>query len=345
MNNALLYNKLDEAVEKILCGEALSEDEFDPIVADLFPIARDLHQVARPAFRSSLLARLDEPRQGEVVAIRPPVLPSLFATPFYPAQRNGFAASAALHIAALALLVTSSLWVWQHKAVVKQATASLLTDVPPYVLSPSPSHTGGGGGGGDRDRLAASRGDAPRFSREQITPPAIVVRNEAPKLVADPAVIGPPTITLSKLGTTGDPLSGVLGPVSNGTGIGGGIGTGEGGGVGSGYGAGVGSGYGGGIGGGIYRVGGGVSAPRAIYDPEPQYTDEARKAKYEGVVLLSLIVDPYGRPRDVRVARSLGMGLDEKAVEAVRQWKFAPAMKDGQPVAVLVNVEVNFRLY
>jgi TonB family protein len=108
---------------------------------------------------------------------------------------------------------------------------------------------------------------------------------------------------------------------------------------------GVGPGFGGGFGGGIYRVGNGVSAPRALYDPEPQYTDEARKAKVQGVVMLSLIVDPNGHPRDVKVARSLGMGLDEKAIEAVRTWRFDPARKDGQPVTVLVNVEVSFRLY
>jgi protein TonB len=98
-------------------------------------------------------------------------------------------------------------------------------------------------------------------------------------------------------------------------------------------------------GGGLFRVGGGVSAPRPIYDPDPEYSEEARHAKYQGTVLLSVIVGPDGRPHDIRVQRSLGMGLDEKAIEAVRQWKFEPSMKDGHPVAVQVNVEVSFRLY
>ena len=97
--------------------------------------------------------------------------------------------------------------------------------------------------------------------------------------------------------------------------------------------------------GGVYRVGGGVSAPRAIYSPDPQYTKEAQKAKFEGIVVLSLIVTPRGEPRDIRVVRNLGMGLDEKAIEAVRRWKFEPAMKDGKPVAVAINVQVTFRLY
>jgi len=107
----------------------------------------------------------------------------------------------------------------------------------------------------------------------------------------------------------------------------------------------VGPGEGGGIGGGLYRVGGGVSAPRTTYAPDPEYSEEARKAKYQGTVVLYLIVSPDGHPRDMRIIRSLGMGLDEKALEAVRTWRFEPAMKDGRPVSVQINVEVSFRLY
>ena len=94
-----------------------------------------------------------------------------------------------------------------------------------------------------------------------------------------------------------------------------------------------------------FRVGGGVSAPRALDTPDPEYSEEARKAKYQGTCVLWLIVGPDGKPRDIKVARALGMGLDQKAIEAVRNWKFEPAMKDGKPVAVQINVEVNFRLY
>jgi TonB family protein len=150
---------------------------------------------------------------------------------------------------------------------------------------------------------------------------------------------------LPELGVLGDPLSGVIGPPSNGTGSGGGIGSGSGGGVGSGHGPGVGPGEGGGIGGGIYKVGGGVSAPKTIFAPDPEYSEEARKAKYQGTVVLWLIVGPDGRPHDLRVSRSVGMGLDEKAIEAVRTWRFEPALKDGRPVSVQINVEVSFRLY
>jgi TonB family protein len=116
--------------------------------------------------------------------------------------------------------------------------------------------------------------------------------------------------------------------------------------LGSGTGNGYGPGYGGGAGGGLYRVGGGVSAPVPLNSVEAEFSDEARRAKYQGVCLISLIVDAQGNPQNPRVIRALGMGLDEKALEAVRKYKFKPAMKDGKtPVPVMITVEVNFRLY
>ncbi|ABF42134.1 outer membrane transport energization protein TonB [Candidatus Koribacter versatilis Ellin345] len=342
MSSAALYDQLDQAVERILTGDQLAVEEFDPLVRELLPIADDLHVAPRPDFRASLRAELERPRRSEVIPIAPAVLPFLFAE-HASMRRSPFGASAALHAAAFLLIATSSLWMAQHPVAKKQTTA-LLTDVGTFTLPPSKTIAGGGGGGGDRDKFDASRGDAPRFAREQITPPAIVVRNEAPKLAVDPTVVGPPDVKLSNLGVTGDPLSKML-SASNGTGAGGGIGSGYGGGVGSGYGPGVGPGWGGGYGGGVYRVGSGVSAPRAIYAPDPQYSEEARKAKMQGVVVLALVVGADGRTHDVKIARTLGMGLDEKAIEAVKTWKFEPALKDGHPVSVLVSVEVNFHLY
>lgn len=94
----------------------------------------------------------------------------------------------------------------------------------------------------------------------------------------------------------------------------------------------------------IYRVGGAVNAPRAIVTPDPEYSEEARQAHYSATSVLWLIVGSDGVPRGVKVARRAGKGLDEKAVEAVRQWRFQPALKDGHPVAVQINIEVNFRL-
>src|SRR5262245_33520119 len=216
----------------------------------------------------------------------------------------------------------------------------MATEISPEVLPASPKQAGGGGGE-DQDKLAASKGALPKFSREQITPPTAVIRNENPELAVEPTVVIPPEmrVQLPQTGPLGDPLSSVVGPPSSGTGSGGGIGSGSGGGVGSGRGPGVGPGYGGGIGGGIYKVGGGVSAPRAIFAPDPEYSEEARKAKYQGTVVLFMVVGPDGLAREIRVMRSVGMGLDEKAIEAVRTWRFEPARRDGQAVAVQINVE------
>jgi TonB family protein len=94
---------------------------------------------------------------------------------------------------------------------------------------------------------------------------------------------------------------------------------------------------------GAYRVGGDVIAPKAVYTPDPNYSKQARQAKYQGTVVLWLVVDATGLPQNIRVQRALGMGLDEEAVKAVKRWRFKPAMRDGKPVPVMINVEVNFR--
>jgi TonB family protein len=97
---------------------------------------------------------------------------------------------------------------------------------------------------------------------------------------------------------------------------------------------------------GLFRIGGGVSAPVPLVSPEAEFSEQARRAKYQGVCLVSVIVDAEGNPQNPRVIRGLGMGLDEKALEAVRRYKFKPALKDGTiPVPVMITIEVNFRLY
>lgn len=275
------------------------------------------------------------------------ILPTLFGEgqELYRTQPRTFLLSFLLHTLAAMLLFTSGTFVVSHRQQIQKQVVGIVTDISPYVLPASAIKTGGGGGGGDRDKLPASRGALPKFSREQITPPAVLVHNANPRLAVEPTVVVPPEIHLPQTGPLGDPLSAVLGPPSNGPGSGGGIGSGSGGGVGSGHGPGVGPGRGGGIGGGVYRIGGGVSAPRLIYGPDPEFSEEARKAKYQGTVVLGLIVGTDGRTHEIRVQRSLGMGLDQRAIEAVRVWRFEPARKDGHPVAVQLIVEVNYRLY
>jgi TonB family protein len=232
------------------------------------------------------------------------------------------------------------------KVEAKPQVETKLIDPGDYMSKPAKTQAGGGGGGGDRDVLQASKGRLPKFSMQQITPPAAVIRNFNPKLAVEPTVIVPPDIKVAQLTmpNLGDPKSSAIIP-SNGTGSGSGIGSGEGGGVGSGHGPGVGPGSGGGMGGGVFRMGQGASQPRAIYSPDPEFSEEARKAKYQGVCVLGLVVDPNGLPTNIRVITSLGMGLDEKAIEAVKTWRFEPAMKDGHPVPYAISLEVDFHLY
>ena len=234
-----------------------------------------------------------------------------------------------------------------EKAVEAAEKLAQAFDISPYIsqLPASAKEAGGGGGGGDRSPEPASKGRLPRFALEQLAPPTVIVRNEDPELPVEPTLLVPPDISVPQpnIAQLGDPL-GALGPLSSGTGAGGGIGSGYGGGVGSGRGGGGGPGSGGGIGGGVFRAGGGVSAPQLIYRVEPEYTEEARKAKYQGTVVIYCVVDVRGMVRNIRVTRSLGLGLDEKALEAVRQWKFKPGMKNGRPVNVAASIEVTFRL-
>jgi TonB family protein len=287
---------------------------------------------------------------GSAASVPPSnVLPTLLGEGYgiYGVRRGSFVASYALTTLMVVAVVLSGRFVVQHKEVIQNKLSGIVTDISPYILQPSKTRAGGGGGGGDHDKIEASKGALPKFAQDQFTPPVRVIRNPNPVLPVTPSVVVPPQIKIaSTMPVFGDPYShNVNGPDSNGVGTGGGIGSGSGGGVGSGSGPGVGPGYGGGIGGGVYSVGGGVSAPKVIYDPQPDYSDEARKAKFQGVVVLWCVVGADGRVRDVRVQRSLGMGLDEKAIEAVRTWKFEPARKDGVAVPVQVAVEINFHLY
>jgi periplasmic protein TonB len=250
--------------------------------------------------------------------------------------------SVAIHLAAFALLMVT----FTNKTVQRKLTENFnLIDpnLKPYEAPPRPKAASGGGGGGAREIVPVSKGQAPKPSMKQFTPPMIV--ENQPKLAMTPTIIAPPDIPLpqNNLPNWGDPLA-KLSNLSNGTGFGGGMGNGAGGGLGSGKGGGFGPGEGGGIGGGVFRAGGGVSQPAVIFKVDPEYSEEARKAKYSGTVVLSVIVDAEGHARDLRVVRSLGMGLDEKAVDAVAKWKFKPGMKGGQAVNVRATIEVNFRL-
>lgn len=267
----------------------------------------------------------------------------------YRLQAASWVNSVMVHTVALALLLLpyfiSTAWRPAH------AAPRVVTDISPYLAQLPPDldgkKAGGGGGGGDRSPTPASKGAIPKFAKTQLAPPMAVIPNPNPQLPVTPTLLGPPELKLPAMSANlpwGDP-NGVLGPPSNGPGFGGGIGSGEGTGIGSGKGGGLGPGEGGGIGGGVYSVGGNVSAPVPIYKPEPAYSEEARKAKYQGTVVLWIVVDAAGTVTDCKVVKPLGLGLDEKAEETVRTWKFKPALKNGTPVPVRVMVEVQFRLF
>ena len=195
-----------------------------------------------------------------------------------------------------------------------------------------------GGGGGQRGATPVTQGRMPKFADTQITPPKAPPMEE-PKIKMPDATIEVQKdlkMANSPMPNLGLPTSPLLGSS---------MGNGNGTGIGSGSGTGMGPGSGGNYGGGLMQVGGGVSAPVLIHEVEPEFSEEARKAKAAGNVLVNLWVDAQGNPQHVRVLRGVGMGLDEKAVAAVKQYKFKPAMEGGKPVTVELNIEVNFQIF
>ena len=352
---------------------AVKIDEAPPLWVSLYRSIKDainppklppLELTSKPADPAGLLAEQDSvPVLVSLFRnirdlIHPPKLPPLEITSKPVPVKDIWAGSAPkygraglgsilFHVFGVVVLITLASSSTVRKAIQPTTTLIIAPDLAPYEppMAPKKQLMGGGGGGGDRSPLPASKGRLPKMSPKQFTPPMAVVNNPDPKLIMEPTLVGPPDVKLPNVNMAqyGDPFAKV-GPPSNGPGSGGGIGSGSGGGVGSGRGGGFGPGEGGGFGGGVYRIGGGVSAPVPIFKVEPEYSEEARKAKFQGTVLLSIVVDETGKTRDIKVLRSLGLGLDEKAIEAVMKWRFRPAYREGKPVAVAANVEVNFRL-
>lgn len=319
-----------------------------PVSEDELVSMRNFERASLPWYRtffSDLKDSMFPPKLPPLdVTSKPVQVKEIFARNEYRGRSQMMSVVVHIGVVALALVLGTNPAV--QKAV-KSMTVFTPTDLAAYEpqMAPKDRSMGGGGGGGDNSPLPASKGRLPRPALKQFTPPVAVYNNMNPKLTMEPTIIAPPDVTLPQVNMAqyGDPLA-RLGPASNGPGSGGGIGSGSGGGVGSGRGGGFGPGEGGGVGGGAYRIGGGVSAPVPIFKVEPEYSEEARKAKFQGTVLLAIVVTEDGRTSNVRVLRPLGMGLDEKAVEAVMKWRFKPGYKDGRAVPVQANVEVNFRL-
>ncbi len=215
---------------------------------------------------------------------------------------------------------------------------------PPPKLMPLAPKMGGGGGGGAHQVVEAMKGRPPVVAKMPVITPPQIIRIDRPKLGVEPTmqVKIPDNTNLPNLGMSQSPQ---IALASQGSGSGSGFGQGLGGGIGMGHGSGSGPGSGGGYGGGIMSVGGGVSAPVLVHSVQPEFTQEARTANFQGSVSIQLIVDAQGNPQNIREIRHLGMGLDDKAIAAVRQYKFSPAMYQGHPVAVQMVINVDFRLY
>lgn len=248
----------------------------------------------------------------------------------------------------VAILILVPLFPQIRKPAVQQTSTLVPIDFSPYV-PPVAKHgkkLSGGGGGGERKPVPASKGALPKFSTTQFTPPKAKVIPH-PLIAMQATVLGPPKIKLPSpnMANYGDPL-GKLVTTSNGPGNGAGIGTGNSGGVGSGQGGGVGPGYNYGAGGGYPQAGeSGYGEPVCLYCPNPQFSNEAVKVKYQGTVLLRFVVTANGTTKDIQVIRSLGLGLDQKAIAAVRTWKFKPAVgPNGKPAAVIMMAEISYRL-
>jgi protein TonB len=241
----------------------------------------------------------------------------------------GISATFNLSLVALALLIGAKIYI---NAIPPKANA---TPIDLQDWKAPKAKINAGGGGGSPDKMEAIKGKipprakAPDMEAKVIAPPD-------PTIDVQPDIIIPDNARLPNFGQSNSPNV-KLGSLGNGSGMG----------VGPGHGNGYGPGSGWNIGDGLAKVGGTVSAPVPIYDPDPEFSDEARRAKYQGVVLVGLIVDEQGNPQNVHIVRPLGMGLDEKALEAVRTYKFKPAYdrEHKKAVAVMVNIEVNFHLY
>jgi TonB family protein len=248
-----------------------------------------------------------------------------------------------LHVALIALLVVPIFTNVLPSTEAKNKQIDVMPlDISPYIAKlPAGANKAGGGGGANNHTLTpTSKGKLPKFQWTQFTPPQAKIQNMNPKLAMDPSLLGPPDLKILSPNMTnfGDPLAkSVTDSLGNGNGTG--IGTGSGGGLGP--------GEGGGTGGGMFRAGvNGVGKPECIYCPNPEYSDEARKSKYMGTVLVEITVTSDGRVLNPVIIKGPGLGLEERVLTQVKNWKLKPAIgPSGKPVNCRVQIEVAFRLY
>jgi len=215
-----------------------------------------------------------------------------------------------------------------------------ISELPIFAHAPA-RPANGGQGGGAHDLIAPTEGRNPQFATTPVAPPMIPVIVQ-PKLAEEStiAIRLPDDSSMPNIGVHSSPNVALN---SNGPGGPHGTGTGQNRSFGPGNGD---TGWGPGDGNSIYTpYQRGVVAPTLVYAPDAEFSDEARSHKYQGVCIVALIVDTHGNPQNVHVIRALGMGLDEKAMEAIHRYKFKPGTKDGKPVPVQIAVRLDFHLY
>ncbi|HEV2991837.1 MAG TPA: energy transducer TonB [Candidatus Angelobacter sp.] len=356
MNNHKVFDELDQAIDQMMAdGEKpLAQDE----IGELLKIASDLRHLPRPDFKVQLKAELEWQSWAPVASPRlkpstrrtpiadADVLPTLAGNGYglYPIRRANFAVSVLLHAAAMLVFLALGVVIVKNHAKDSDLHGQTITVLTPYSanIHATQKKPGGGGGGGEHNKLQTSAGGPPKTSmRQQLAPPTAAPPKEESKIMVEPTVVA--DLKLANSEKVGDQVSKLMVP-SSGPGTGAGVGSGQGGGYGTGTGDGYGPGgrygHGGGMG------GNGLTKPKLIYSPDPEFSEEARKSKYQGIVQMTVLVGIDGRVHDAHITRSLGMGLDEKALETVKLWKFEPAKaSDGTPVAVSASIEVNFWLY
>jgi len=325
------------AGERRVAGAGLA---LGPATAQL-PFASLLSQSLHvPWYRSLARSFRREKLPPLVVTSKPVPVEDIWGT--YNYRKRSLVSSSAAHVAAVVILFAT---ISRHPMPdVFRQSIDLAIPVEISRFLPAPPQEGGGGGG-ENSPLAANAGRLPRFQLTQLAPPTPQAAEIKPRLAVSPALIGPRDMKASILDLTflGSPLDEV-GPPSGGPGSGGGIGSGHGSGVGPGNRAGFGPGDGTGADS-VFKVGGDVVAPELRVRVDPEYPEKARVQRLQGAVLLSIEVWPDGRAHHVRIERGLGLGLDERAVEAVKKWEFEPGTRDGEPVRVVCRVEVIFQLF
>jgi periplasmic protein TonB len=307
--------------------------------------------------RDTALAKSDSGLPGASGAVAvPPYELALFSGTYNvtgPDARQALVQRTSFSVAAH-LLVVASLLLFLRYAPAGSMLSKPMESVPFHdiVWLNQPGPGGGGGGGGNRMQGPIRKAEI--IGKEKISvpvqkpTPVTVLPSPKPVDAAPP----PPALDIPAM-TTGDAalkvlgaLEGVAGSLSQGPGSGGGFGTGTGTGVGPGTGSGLGPGWGGGTGGGAYRPGSGIDMPELLKEVKPQYTADAMRAKIQGTVVLECVVMPDGTVGQVSIVKSLDpvFGLDQEAIKAAKQWRFRPGRKQGQPVPVLVNIQLDFTL-